>query len=106
MRVADIGSFRLKLVAYFVVLSLLPLAAAWWAFGAIAERSVRNSADARLEAGLRAALAAYEDELAEADAAARAVARDPRFQQALRTGDRAGIERALPAAPFSPSAKP
>ena len=99
MRVSEIGSFRLKLVAYFVVLSLLPLAAAWWAFGAIAERSVRNSADARLEAGLRAALAAYEDELTEADAAARAVARAAAFQRALRANDRAGLERALPPTP-------
>jgi diguanylate cyclase (GGDEF)-like protein len=93
------ASFRFKLAAYFVVLSLLPLAAAWWAFGAIAERSVRTSADARLESGLRAALAAYADELREAELAARAVAREEGFQQAVRDGDRAGIAAALPSSP-------
>jgi diguanylate cyclase (GGDEF)-like protein len=93
------ASFRFKLAAYFVVLSLLPLAAAWWAFGAIAERSVRSSADARLESGLRAALAAYADELSEAEAAARALARDEGFQRAVRTGDLTAIEAALPSVP-------
>ena len=93
------ASFRFKLAAYFVVLSLLPLAAAWWAFGAIADRSVRSSADARLESGLRAALAAYGDELDEAELAARAVVGDARFQQALRDGDRTGIEATLPRTP-------
>ena len=93
------ASFRFKLAAYFVVLSLLPLAAAWWAFGAIAERSVRTSADARLESGLRAALAAYADELREAELAARAVARDEGFQRAVRDGDRTGIAAALPSSP-------
>jgi diguanylate cyclase (GGDEF)-like protein len=99
LTVGDIGSFRFKLAAYFVVLSLLPLAAAWWAFGAIAERSVRSSADARLESGLRAALAAYEDELAESESAARAVARDPAFQRALRDEDIAAVRRTLPPRP-------
>ena len=93
------ASFRFKLAAYFVVLSLLPLAAAWWAFGAIADRSVRSSADARLESGLRAALAAYGDELGEAEAAARVVVDSPGFQRALRDGDRAAIRAALPATP-------
>jgi len=93
------ASFRFKLAAYFVVLSLLPLAAAWWAFGAIAERSVRSSADARLESGLRAALAAYADELRGAELAARAVARDEGFQRAVRDGDGAGIAAALPSSP-------
>jgi diguanylate cyclase (GGDEF)-like protein len=99
LKVGDIGSFRFKLAAYFVVLSLLPLAAAWWAFGAIAERSVRSSADARLESGLRAALAAYEDQLAGLEDSARALARNPAFQRALSSGDRAAIAAALPGTP-------
>jgi diguanylate cyclase (GGDEF)-like protein len=97
--VGSIGSFRFRLAAYFVVLSLLPLAAAWWALGAIAERSVRTSADTRLESGLRAALAAYEDELAEAESQVQALAREPQLQAALLSGDREAIARALPAAP-------
>jgi two-component system cell cycle response regulator len=99
LKVGDIGSFRFRLAAYFVVLSLLPLAAAWWAFGAIAERSVRSSADARLESGLRAALAAYEDELAGLEDDARALARNQAFQRALTSGDRAAIAAALPGQP-------
>ena len=94
-----IGSFRFRLVAYFVLLSLLPLAAAWWALGAIAERSVRSSADARLELGLRAAIAAYEDELTAVAEQAEALVRRPQLQRALRAGDRRAIARALGDAP-------
>ena len=71
-----IGGFRARLVAYFLLLSLLPLAAAFWSFVAVADRSVANEADARLEAGLRAAIAAFDDERRTADVAAQALARD------------------------------
>jgi diguanylate cyclase (GGDEF)-like protein len=93
--VGTIGSFRFRLVAYFVLLSLLPLAGAWWALGAIAQRSVRSSVDARLEAGLRAAVAAYEDELSSVEARAESLARDSRLQRALQAGDRQAIAGAL-----------
>ncbi len=96
---ATIGSFRFRLVAYFVLLSLLPLAAAWWALGAIAQRSVRSSADARLESGLRAAIAAYEDELAGVEDRAETLARDPRLQRALQAGSRQAIARRLEGEP-------
>ena len=33
------GSFKVKLVAYFLLLSLLPLAAAFWGFSTVAARS-------------------------------------------------------------------
>ena len=33
------GSFKLKLVSYFLVLSLLPAAAAFWGFSAVAKES-------------------------------------------------------------------
>ena len=99
LSVGTIGSFRFRLVAYFVLLSLLPLAAAWWALGAIAERSVRSSADARLELGLRAAIAAYEDELAAVEEQAESLARSAQLQRALRAGDRRAIARALGDAP-------
>ena len=61
------GSFRVKLVAYFVLLSLLPLAAAFWGFSTVAARSETRRVDALLQAGLRAALASYQDELRQAD---------------------------------------
>ena len=88
-------SFRLKLVLYFLLLSLLPLAAAFSGFAAVAKRSETRLVDARLQAGLRAALAAYEERLSAADASARALARSPSFQHALATHDKAALERAV-----------
>ena len=77
------GSFKVKLVAYFLLLSLLPLAAAFWGFSTVAARSETRRVDARLQAGLRAALAAYQEALGSADAAAGQLARNPAFQRAL-----------------------
>ena len=57
------GSFKVKLVSYFLLLSLLPLAAAFWGFSTVAARSETRRVDARLQAVLRATLAAYQDEL-------------------------------------------
>jgi diguanylate cyclase (GGDEF)-like protein len=88
-------SFRLKLVLYFLLLSLLPLAAAFSGFAAVAKRSETRLVDARLQAGLRAALAAYEERLAAADASARALARSPSFQRALAAHDKPALERAV-----------
>ena len=95
LKLNRIGGFRARLVAYFVLLSLLPLAGAFWAFVAVAERSVANEADARLQAGLRAALAAFEDERRSSDVAAQALARDAAFQRALAARDRAELARLL-----------
>jgi len=89
------GSFKIKLVAALLVLALLPLAAAYWSFSEIADRSVSSSVDSRLEAGLRAAIAAYEDERREAEAAAEALARAPEFQTALARRDREALETFL-----------
>jgi diguanylate cyclase (GGDEF)-like protein len=89
------GSFKIKLVAALLALALLPLAAAYWSFTEIADRSVTSSVDSRLEAGLRAALAAYEDQRREGEVAAEALARDPEFQRALARRDRATLERLL-----------
>ena len=58
------GSFKVKLVAYFVLLSLLPVTAAFWGFATVALRAETHRVDARLEGGLRASVAAYHDELA------------------------------------------
>jgi diguanylate cyclase (GGDEF)-like protein len=90
-----VGSFKVKLVAYFLLLSLLPLAAAFWGFSTVAARSETRRVDARLEAGLRATLAGYQDELVAADAAAAGLARNPAFQRALLKRDRAALERLL-----------
>jgi diguanylate cyclase (GGDEF)-like protein len=90
-----VGSFKVKLVAYFLLLSLLPLAAAFWGFSTVAARSETRRVDARLQAGLRATLAAYQEELVRADEAAARFARDPAFQRALVKRDRAALERML-----------
>ena len=89
------GSFKVKLVAYFLLLSLLPLAAAFWGFSTVAARSETRQVDARLQAGLRAATATYQDELLAADASAAQLARSAVFQRALIRRDRKAIERLL-----------
>lgn len=89
------GSFKFKLVTYFLLLALLPLAAAFWGFDSLARRSETNRVDARLEAGLRAALNAYGDRVTEAAHEAARTAGEPPLQRALLTGRRAAIEAAL-----------
>ena len=86
------GSFKVKLVAYFLLLSLLPLAAAFWGFSTVAARSETRRVDARLQAGLRATLAAYQEALGSADAAAGQLAHKPAFQRALLARNRAALE--------------
>jgi diguanylate cyclase (GGDEF)-like protein len=87
------SSFKFKLVAYFLVLSLLPLAAAFYGFSSVTKRSEERRVDARIQAGLRAALTAYGDELDEAQRQATELGRDRRVQDALRNGDRAALAR-------------
>src|SRR5215217_569007 len=94
-----LGSFKIKLVGTFLALSVVPLAAAFWGFSAVAERSVTSSVDERLEAGLNAALAAFEDQREAASVAAQRLGGDPAFQSALAARDRAAIERLLPKSP-------
>jgi diguanylate cyclase (GGDEF)-like protein len=94
-----LGSFKIKLVGTFLALSVVPLAAAFWGFSAVAERSVTSSVDDRLEAGLNAALAAFEDQRETASAAAQRLGSDPAFQAALAARDRRAIEELLPDSP-------
>jgi diguanylate cyclase (GGDEF)-like protein len=90
-----VASFKVKLVVYFLLLSLLPLAAAFWGFSTVAARSETRRVDARMQAELRAALATYQEELVGADVAAATLARNPEFQRALLRHDRAAIARLL-----------
>src|SRR5687768_15005005 len=94
-----LGSFKFKLVGTFLALSVLPLAAAFWGFSQVAERSVTSSSDDRLEAGLSAALIAFADERRRAEGAAERLGQDPDFQAAVASGDRAEIARLLPPSP-------
>jgi diguanylate cyclase (GGDEF)-like protein len=89
------GSFKLKLVAALITLALLPLAAAYWSFSEIVYRSVTSGVDTRLEAGLRASVAAYEDERKAVEAAAERLARNRDFQAAVERRDRVALRRFL-----------
>lgn len=92
-------SFKLKLAAYFSLISLLPLAVAFWGFDAVTERAETDRADAVLQVGLRGALATYTDELTRLEASAEEVARDRAFQRALAERDAPGLRRALRGSP-------
>jgi diguanylate cyclase (GGDEF)-like protein len=78
---------------------LLPLAAAFWGFSTVAARSETRRVDARLQAGLRAGLASYQDELLAADQAAGQLARNAAFQRALIRHDRRAIQKLLATRP-------
>jgi len=89
------GSFKVKLVVYFLLLSLLPIAAAYWGFTSVAGQSETRRVDARLQAGLRAALATYQARLDTAQSTAESLARTPSFQEELRTRDSSELRRML-----------
>jgi len=75
---SQLSSFKLKLVAYFVLLSLIPLAATYWGFSTVAGAGESRQVTLRQEAGLRAALTLYQQRAdraqAEGSRAARALA--------------------------------
>jgi diguanylate cyclase (GGDEF)-like protein len=87
------GSFTRKLVFYFILLALFPVAAAFWGFQSLAYRSETRRTDARLEAGLRATLGVFYDQRQNAVDAGERLAHDRQFQLALRRGDRAELDR-------------
>src|SRR3954447_19014945 len=88
-------SFKVKLVAYFLLISLLPLGAAAWGLHSVARRSETRRVDVRLQAGLRAVLGSYKDDLATSDDVANALTKSRRFQRALQHGDRAALRKLL-----------
>jgi diguanylate cyclase (GGDEF)-like protein len=87
------ASFKAKLAVYFLLLSLLPVAAAYWGFSSVAARSETRRVDTQLQAGLRAALVAYQAQLDAAQARAEGLARTPALDVALERGDRRAVER-------------
>ena len=88
------GSFKLRLVTYFLLLSLLPLLAASWAFSEVASRGERGNADSRLNAALRVAIDDYK-QMVEQDAAdtADALAHATTVKQAFADRNRAALIR-------------
>jgi diguanylate cyclase (GGDEF)-like protein len=88
------GSFKLRLVTFFMLLSLLPLVAATWAFSEVAKRGEIGSADARLSTALRVAIADYDEQVQDdAAATARSLARATKVKTALATHDRSALVR-------------
>src|SRR4051794_30237 len=82
-----VGSFKVKLVVYFLLLSLLPIAAAYWGFTSVAGQSETRRVDARLQAGLRAVIASYQERLERAQREAAGLARAPIFQKQIAARD-------------------
>jgi diguanylate cyclase (GGDEF)-like protein len=90
-----VNSFKTKLAFYFLLFSLVPIAAAFWGFSSVAKQSETRRADTRLEGALRAGLVAYDRALDRRQAAAQRLAQNPVFQRALQRGDGATIVRLL-----------
>jgi diguanylate cyclase (GGDEF)-like protein len=86
-------------VGYFVLLSLVPLAATYWGFSTVAGAGESRQVTLRQEAGLRAVLALYAEQADRAQARAEQFARSRPLQLALERGDRATARRIVAAAP-------
>src|SRR5947208_16253892 len=84
----QLSSFKLKLVAYFVLLSLVPLAATYWGFSTVAGNGESRQVTLRQEAGLRAALTIYQEQEGRVQTAAEQAARSRPVQLALERRDR------------------
>jgi diguanylate cyclase (GGDEF)-like protein len=91
----QLSSFKLKLVAYFVLLSLVPMAATYWGFTTVVGSGESRQVTLRQESGLRAALTLYEEQAGRAQAQAERIARSRPLQRALERRDRRALERIL-----------
>ena len=89
----QLSSFKLKLVAYFVLLSLVPLAGTYWGFSTVAGSGESRQVTLRQEAGLRAALALYAERANRAQEQAEQFARSRPLQRALERSDRRTLRR-------------
>jgi diguanylate cyclase (GGDEF)-like protein len=94
-RIPHLGSFRIKLAAYFVLLSLLPVGAAFWGFSSLAGHDETRRSDTRLESELRSTLANYRDELAPVQATATQLARRSDIQRLLERRNRSALAQFL-----------
>src|SRR5439155_23671284 len=88
-----LSSFKLKLVAYFVLLSLVPLAATYWGFSTVAGAGESRQVTLRQEAGLHAALALYGERADRAEARAEQLARSRPLQRALERRNGRALRR-------------
>ena len=95
----QLSSFKLKLVAYFVVLSLVPMAATYWGYSTVARAGAARQVTLRQESGLRVALTLYQEQVDRAQRLAERFARSRSLQFALERHDRAALRRILTRAP-------
>ena len=97
-------SFRARLTLFFVLIVVIPMVVVAVLVVGVTTASRNGKADARLDAGVHTALSVYRVDLATARVAARAVARDPAVQTAVRGGGGATLRDALSAAASSSGA--
>jgi diguanylate cyclase (GGDEF)-like protein len=94
-----LGSFKLKLVVYFSVISLLPFAAAFSGLQSITDSNETRRVDGILETSVRAGLAQVGDEVTRSQRRATELAADPTFQRALSKRDRHALGHLLAGRP-------
>ena len=87
------GSFKLRLVTYFLLLALLPLLAASWAFSEVAARGEVGNTDSRLNAALRVAINDYSRQVEGLESTANSLAKATTVQEAFQTGNRSELVR-------------
>jgi diguanylate cyclase (GGDEF)-like protein len=96
------GSFKLRLVTYFLLLSLVPLVAASWAFSEVATRGELANTDARLNAALRVAVRDYTQRVRDdAAGAANSLAHATSVQRAFIEHNRSALVRTAREVPNS-----
>ena len=93
------GSFKVRLAAYFALIALVPFVAAFQGFHSVAKRSETRRVDAVLESGLRSAIAAYGEELDDTRRTAAAIAHERSLQRALARRNRKQIARLIAGMP-------
>jgi diguanylate cyclase (GGDEF)-like protein len=90
-----LGSFRFKLAIYFILLTLLPVAAAVWGFASASAQSEGRKVDTRLQTDLQVALARYQQRANVAEATTQQLANDRAFQVALLRRDTVSLDSLL-----------
>jgi diguanylate cyclase (GGDEF)-like protein len=95
----QLSSFKLKLVAYFVLLSLVPLAATYWGFSTVVGNGESRQVMLRQQAGLRAALILFQEQEDQAQVVAGQAARSRPLQLALEHRDRRALQQILARTP-------
>jgi diguanylate cyclase (GGDEF)-like protein len=94
-----LSSFKFKLVAYFVLLSLVPMAATYWGLSTVAGAGESRQVTLRQQSGLRAALALYVGRADRAQEQAEQVARSGSLQRALEGRDLRRLRRIVAGRP-------